>query len=340
MEQFLSLYASSFAFALLVATLGLALLVFLSGVCFPRHSQRHSPVALSRYGGVALTLSFLLVLWYEPFLVLSNAFWILSAALLLTLLFGLLDDARALSWKTQLVFQISLVSGLYLFGIRILTLTNPGGGVFVIDQAGISLLGYALFLAWFLLVINAMNWLDGVDGLCASVSLVTYGALFLLCLYPFVNQPPLAVVSAILIGVTLAFLLFNAPPAKIIAGTSGSLFFGVMIGFLATVAGTKIATALLVLALPICDALFVLWKRYRAGSPLTQPDGRHLHYQLRVLGFSDRGIVGIFVLITLGIAAVALSTIAWSKFLALLIIIPSLFIFLFLVDRAVAQRSL
>jgi uncharacterized membrane protein (UPF0127 family) len=168
--------------------------------------------------------------------------------------------------------------------------------------------------------VNVLNWVDGVDGLCGSLALITYGTFFLLCLGPVVNQPPLAVVSAILLGCTLAFLVYNLPRARLFAGTSGVLFFGFTIFFLSVVAGTKIATALLVLTLPVLDACFVLLKRFLTGQSLTGRDQSHLHHILLARGWSSKMIVLAYASLTLFIALVSLHTEALGKLAAILLV--------------------
>jgi UDP-GlcNAc:undecaprenyl-phosphate GlcNAc-1-phosphate transferase len=205
--------------------------------------------------------------------------------------------------------------------------------VWIFPYSDFVLPGFLLLFAWIFLVMNAMNWLDGVDGVCGGVSLITLAAIFFLSLKPEVYQPPIAIVAVIGIGVVLGFLFFNMYPARILAGTAGSMFLGFLIAVLAIIAGTKIATALLVLALPIADALFVIWQRMRDGVPITRPDKRHLHYRLMELGWSERRIAWFFFGITASIALIALNTQALGKFAALLAVLGILFSLLFFVER-------
>jgi UDP-GlcNAc:undecaprenyl-phosphate GlcNAc-1-phosphate transferase len=179
---------------------------------------------------------------------------------------------------------------------------------------------------------NAMNWLDGADGLCGGVSLITLTTIFFLSLKPEVFQPPIAILSVVGVGVVLGFLLFNVYPARILAGTVGSMFLGFLVATLAVIAGTKIATALLVLSLPIADALFVIWQRFHEGVSIFQPDKRHLHYKLMGLGWSERRITWFFFSVTALIALIALNTQALGKLLAIFLVLCVLFFLLFFVD--------
>jgi UDP-GlcNAc:undecaprenyl-phosphate/decaprenyl-phosphate GlcNAc-1-phosphate transferase len=183
------------------------------------------------------------------------------------------------------------------------------------------------------LTMNAMNLLDGLDGLCGSVTFVTLMTIFFLSLKPEVNQPPIAIVAIVGAGAVAGFLVLNAPPAKILAGTVGSMFLGFLVAVLAVIAGTKIATALLVLSIPIADAVWVVGQRIRAGVPIFRPDRRHLHYRLRDLGWSERKIMGAFTVVTSFIAFIALNTQAVGKLFAIIMVLAIVFVFLFVVER-------
>jgi len=112
----------------------------------------------------------------------------------------------------------------------------------------------------------------------------------------------------ILAGSVLGFLVFNFNPSRILAGTSGSMFMGFSLAVLAIFSGTKIATALLVLALPIIDLVWVIGERIRQKKSIFKPDRNHLHYKLLELGWSQSKINALFYFITLIMAAIALNT--------------------------------
>lgn len=324
-------------------TVGLCFL-FLS-LPFFRHrlwrqgERHHGKEALSRLGGIALILGFTIaVLSSEPLVISREIFGLLIGGVIVGGV-GLWDDFRELSFKAQGFFQVALTAILFIFGIRITTIKNPFGETFIIPNEGILpiLLGFMILLLWMFLVLNAVNWLDGLDGLLGSVSLITFLTVFFLSLKPEVNQPPVAILAMVGIGVVLGFLLFNIHPARMLAGTSGSMFLGFLIAVLSVIAGTKIATALLVLALPIADALWVIGERFHAGASIFQSDKRHLHYKLRHLGWSEGQIAWFFSLFTGTIAVIALSTESMGKFLAFLLVF--LFLFAFFIFVAVQTRD-
>lgn len=310
MELFFSLYGS----ALLKGFFGTFIL--LAGITLlARPSQKKL-----RFGGIALVVGFLLALWQSDALVFPLSWQVFCGALIFALLIGVWDDVRNLHWLYQLGAQLAILTSLYVGGVKILSLTHPLGGVFLLDGSGFFTLSFVLFLAWGLLVLNAVNWLDGSDGLCGSVMLVTYVTVFALSLSPEVYQPSIAILLAAAIGATTAFLVYNLPSARIIAGTSGTLFFGVIIIFVSVVAGTKIATTLLVLALPITDAAFVLFKRLVQKRSLFNRDQEHLHHVLRKRGWSEYHIVAMYFLITLLITGIALHTVLLGKLTAIILV--------------------
>lgn len=303
-----------------------------------RHGDRRS---ISRLGGIAMLAAFSVAFIFDPHLVMTREFVGLLVGAGLILLFGLWDDLSELNWKSQVFFQVTLSVVVFIFGMRIQSITNPFGGTWLFPSEGMfAITSFLVLCAWLFLVMNAMNWLDGLDGLCGGVALITFITIFFLSLKPEVNQPPIAIVASIGAGVAAGFLLFNVHPARILAGTTGSLFFGFLIAVLAIVAGTKIATALLVLSLPIADALWVIGERIRAGKSIFQPDHRHLHYKLQELGWSEGRIARTFFFITALIAVIALNTQALGKFAAILLVLAIVFSLLLFVERKTKMLSL
>lgn len=294
MEQYLFPFFLSF---LLSAAL-LALVVFLSRRI--RISRRNGsdrgcrPV--SRFGGIALTFAFLVSVFLNPDLEMTRQLSGLLIGVMLILLVGTWDDISPLPWWIQLLFQGGIAALIFSFGLRAWVITKPFGEPIFLHPEEWILPSLLVGLLWTILVMNAVNFSDGVDGLLGGISLVAFTALFLVSLRPEVNQPAVAILSAILAGTALSFLVFNFPPARIFAGTSGSFFFGFSIAALSLFAGAKVATALLVLAVPVLDALFVIRERIRSGVSPFRGDRRHLHYRLLELGWSERAIAISYIL--------------------------------------------
>lgn len=248
---------------------------------------------LFRWGGLAIVSTFLFSVLLNPEIVLTSGIKFLLLSLFGVLFFGLLDDRKNFSWKTQLFFQFGLTSFLFLGGFQIEQISLPWGGVW---EVPFKFLSGIFFLGWVFLIINSVNWLDGKDGLLGTLSFFGAISIFLVSLRPEVNQPALAILSLLFLGAVLGFWVFNFPPAKLEAGTSGSYFVGLIFVGLSLLAGTKIMTTLLVLILPILDAGRVIFERFREGKSIfsREEKKRHLHYLLAQIGWSEKKIIGAY----------------------------------------------
>jgi UDP-GlcNAc:undecaprenyl-phosphate GlcNAc-1-phosphate transferase len=297
-----------------------------------RKGARHLHVKnISRFGGLAIIVAFFLTVLFDPNLFLTKQLIGMLVASLVILLVGIVDDIWEISWKKQLFFQLIAIAIVLVSGIRMEYITDlQGGAIFFSGSILMYSIGMIIVSVWILLLMNALNWIDGADGLSGGVSAIAAASIFILSLRPEVNQPPIAIVSVALLGALCGFLVFNAYPAKIMAGTSGSLFMGFVLAVLSIIAGTKIATTMLILAIPIIDALWVIFERLRARRSIFEPDSRHIHHRLIGIGWSHHSIWILFSSITALIALIALNTRAvgkaYSMILVSVIILLSFFI--------------
>jgi UDP-GlcNAc:undecaprenyl-phosphate GlcNAc-1-phosphate transferase len=319
-------YLSPFliSFFLAIVCIALVLGVFQQGsVPDNRQGERHSHrKGVLRFGGVALAVSFLVTIFTNSHLVLTTSWRGVIIVTILILIIGLWDDIKELSWKMQFMAQIALGSIAFAFGIRMLSFTNPFGGALFFDTGGFMLgVSFVATLFWILAVMNAVNWADGIDGLCGGLSFIGFVTIFILSLRPEVNQPPVAIFALTLAGSSLGFLVFNFYPARILAGTSGSWFLGFMLSVLALFSGTKIATAALVLALPLLDATWVVFERFHSGVSVFSPDKRHLHYRLQRIGWPPYAITAFLLIVTALVSIAALHSDAVEKIIILCVVI-------------------
>lgn len=274
-----------------------------------------------------MVLAFILAVLLDKNLVITPELWGLLIGSFILMLVGIRDDIRELHWKNQLFAQLAVAIFIFITGVRILYITNPiSGGVFHLAEGIGVLLAGVMVIFWIVLVINATNWIDGVDGLSGGITSIAAAAIFILSLRPEVNQPPVAILAIILLGVSLGFLVFNFFPSRVLAGTSGSMFMGLVLSALAIFSGTKVATAFLVLSIPILDLAWVVGERIKKGQSIFQADKNHLHYKLMDMGWSQRKIAGVYYVVTILIAAVALNTRAFGKGLALLLVAAIMFL--------------
>jgi len=220
-----------------------------------RKSLRHIHASgVPRIGGVAMILAFNGAIFLNRDLFISSELYGFILGTIILLAVGFWDDVKEIYWKIQLFIQVALAVLVFILGIRIYYVTNPlTGGILHLDSGLGVLISITLVIFWILAVMNAINWSDGIDGVAGGISFISVMTIFFLSLHPEVNQPPMAIVSIVLAGTILAFLIFNFYPARVLAGTSGAIFMGFSLAVLAIFAGTKIATALLVLSMPIID---------------------------------------------------------------------------------------
>src|SRR5436305_6654262 len=225
---------------------------------------------------------------------------------------GLIDDRWGLDALTKFAGQITAASVLVTMGVAWSVLYIPIGGVgtIVLDQVTSILLTLALTVS----VVNAMNFVDGLDGLAAGLGLITALAI---CMFSVgllrdhggdvLFYPP-AVISVVSAGASLGFLPHNFHPAKIFMGDSGSMLIGLMLASASRTAAGPVATyaygaavvfALLspfllvvaVMFVPALDMLLAVIRRTRAGVHFSTPDKMHLHHRLLQIGHSHRRVV-------------------------------------------------
>ena len=194
------------------------------------------------------------------------------------------DDARRLGPAPQLLGQIGAAVVPVLFGLRMEEVATPFGVVQVPDP-----IGAALAVVWVVAMINAINLLDTMDGLAAGVAAIASVVLFIRTIW--FGQASIAVLPLAAAGACLGFLPRNWHPSRLIMGSSGALILGYLLGVITLVGGAKIGTAFLVLAVPILDVAWVIYRRLSQGrSPFRGGDTEHLPHRLRALGVSDRRI--------------------------------------------------
>ncbi len=261
----------------------------------------------------------------------------LGSALLAFVCF--LDDRMQLPALARLSVQIAVALVIFLLGTRIYTITNPlvAEGILDLDNwviispmfANPPVLSGLFTVLWLLLTINALNWFDGIPGQVSLLSLIGFLTIGLLAISPRVEhldpagQAALAQLAFTLAGIAAAGLLFDFPPAKVLMGDTGAMFFGLLLGVLTIYAGGKVATAFLVLGVPLIDSAIVIVRRLASGrSPLSgSSDGEHLHHLLLARGWSERQVVLLSAAIGTVFGSMALFLSTQGKFLAALLLL-------------------
>ncbi|WP_246942772.1 glycosyltransferase family 4 protein [Bacillus pinisoli] len=285
----------------------------------PNQRKVHQKV-MPRLGGLAIYISFIIgVVIVRPEHSLLIPILIGSGIILIT---GILDDMIELSAKVKLMGQVVAALVVVLGGLQVDFINLPFGA-----KLEFGLFSIPLTILWIVGITNAINLIDGLDGLAAGVSsiaLITVSVMAIIMGNVFVVS-----IGLILLFSTLGFLFYNFHPAKIFMGDTGALFLGFMISVLSLL-GFKNVTVIsfivpiIILGVPISDTVFAIVRRLVNKQPLSAPDKSHLHHCLLNVGYSHRttvliiyGMSAIF-----GIAAILLSkTTMWGSFLVITILI-------------------
>lgn len=294
--------------------------------------HRHD-ASVSRFGGVAMIVAFCVTLVADPYLVFDYTIWVLVVGSGVILLFGVIDDVRPLSWRTQLFVQVALVLLTFIFGVRITAIADPFGGTIPLVVGSVAVGSLVFMLVWMIVVMNALNWADGIDGLAGGTVVIAALAIFVVTLRPEVVQPPLAIITMTLAGTVMGFLLFNIPPARIFAGTSGAFFMGYIIAVTAIMAGAKVGTTLMVLAVPLVDAAWVVVCRLCRNVSIFHCDTGHVHHRLLRRGWSVRRVLLLYYGVTLCCAVAALTIMSSYKWVAFAVIAVAIVLFFFSYTR-------
>jgi UDP-GlcNAc:undecaprenyl-phosphate GlcNAc-1-phosphate transferase len=230
----------------------------------------------------------------------------------LIMLVGVWDDIMGMRPRTKFLAQFVVAAISLLYGFEIKGLGDPLHHANYITFP--LWLGAVLTLLWYVSMMNAINFVDGLDGLLSGLTAIS--GLSLLFIEMTHGHPELALVLAALVGGALGFLPFNFNPAKIILGDCGALFVGYVFATVSIIGVSKIAISisllipLVVLALPIVDTAVTIVRRMGAGKKITEADRGHFHHQLIFrFGLNVRqAVLLIYVIcIALGAAAMLLS---------------------------------
>jgi UDP-GlcNAc:undecaprenyl-phosphate/decaprenyl-phosphate GlcNAc-1-phosphate transferase len=201
---------------------------------------------------------------------------------------GVIDDAKNLPPKIQILFPIAAALIVVIGGVNVAKLTNPLGGMLLLAAplSGLVVFPYVLATSY------VTKLFDGLDGLVSGVTMI--GAIFVcvLALTPKYFQPDVAILAAIAAGAFAGFLPWNFHPAQIFLGEGGSLFAGFILGVLSVISGAKIAVILMALGVAITDAAWVIIRRvFWEKKSFAAGDRKHLHFRLLDAGFSQRQAV-------------------------------------------------
>ncbi|NWF68774.1 MAG: undecaprenyl/decaprenyl-phosphate alpha-N-acetylglucosaminyl 1-phosphate transferase [Chloroflexi bacterium] len=294
-----TLYLLVFVLALSTALVLMPLAVYLSkryAIVSRPGGRRREAQPIPKLGGLAMYGSFVLTVLVAQFLPVprqdpNEIIRLIGLLAGSTFIFvaSLLDDRYEFSALPQGIAQIIAAGIAVTFLIFIETVNNPFTGQQTDPWPHVVTVTLSMF--WLGLMMNTVNFLDGVDGLAGGVALIAGAMLFINS--AFIVQPAQTSVSLLplaLMGASLGFLLYNFYPARVYMGSNGAFFLGYALGTLSIIGGAKMATILLVMGLPLMDLAWQVVNRLRAGKNPMVGDRGHAHFRLLDMGFSQRQI--------------------------------------------------
>jgi UDP-GlcNAc:undecaprenyl-phosphate GlcNAc-1-phosphate transferase len=260
--------------------------------------------------------------------------WI-TPGMLIILVVGIIDDIKGLAVSTKIIFEIIAAITLIPAGLSVEFLTNPFG-----PEISLGWIGWIVTVGWVLIMINAMNFVDGLDGLASGIALISA---LVLVIISIINGHYLTVfLSVPLIGSALGFFLYNRRPASIFMGDTGSLVLGFLLAALTLSGSYKGATTftllvpLMALGVPLLDTVLAAARR-TARRALHRGDREHIHHILVEKGFTHGQASYLLLGITVILAAVAVLLTLTNK--TAMLIVALLGVIIMLIAGVVAYRN-
>lgn len=302
-------------------------------VDIPKDNRRVHSKPMPRCGGIAIVISTLVGLTVYYFITrniesiaLNRKFVGYVIGGLIIFIMGLIDDIWNLRPKYKFFFQLAAGIAIYYFGIRISVINVPISSIGTINLA--EWVDFLLTMVWVISITNAMNLIDGLDGLAAGICSIAATALLIVFITTSASLEAI-IITAALVGSTIGFLPYNFNPAKTFMGDCSSNFLGFtmsivsILGFAKGYTMLAIVAPVLVLGVPIFDTLFAMIRRILKGQPPLKPDGAHIHHRLIKRGFSQRQAVLILYTITSILCIVAVSIISADFWKLIILIVMS-----------------
>ena len=290
-----------------------------------KNEERLSSKYVPPFGGIACSIAFLIstrLLGQAE----SNFLYIGFFAVAISIV-GLLDDLYNFRWYIKFIFQIIIVY-IPLYNLNIFINFESLIGIEFNNS-----LNYIVSTIWIMLIMNAINFIDNMDGLAVVVSSAI--CIQIAVLTNYLNQYKLTDISILLLCTIGGFLFFNFPPAKLYFGDSGSLFIGFCLGFMSilynwvpqdiTVYSSTLSPMLLVFSVPLIDFLVVVSYRISIGKSPTIGGTDHISHRLLAKGYSEKRVLAIFLGYSIGCFVLIYLSIFTSNQISFLII-ASLFV--------------
>lgn len=253
---------------------------------------------------------------------------------LIILVVGILDDIFNLNPYLRLLFGFIAAACVVGAGIGIPFITNPFGGVIMLNQPQIPIFFFGKLrtiwiladifaLIWITWCMNFINWSKGLDGQLPGIVVIaglTIG-IFSLRFSADITQWPVIILAMIVAGAYLGFLPWNFYPQKIMPGYGGGALAGYFLAVLTILSTTKVGTGIMVLAVPMIDAIYIILRRIKSGRSPVWGDKGHLHHKLMDLGWGKRRIAIFYWLVSVILGLLALNLNRQAKFYTIVILV-------------------
>lgn len=277
----------------------------------PKDNRRMHHTPIPRLGGLAIFLGFILstLLFVE----IDRQFQGILLGSVIIVILGVLDDSYSLKAVPKFLVQIVAAGVAVAHGCVIQFISNPN--VFSASTyVNLGWLSIPVTIIWIVTITNAVNFIDGLDGLAVGVSAISTASLLVIAL--LVSEGNVAVILAALLGACLGFIPYNLNPAKIFMGDTGATFLGFIMACLSVqglfkfYAIISFAVPFLILGVPIFDICFAVIRRLLKGQNPMQADRGHIHHRIIDMGFNQKQSVAITYMLTaiLGLSAVVLTS--------------------------------
>lgn len=290
---------TSFLISLVLVPICKKVAIHINAMDIPNERKVHK-VPIPRLGGLAIYLSFLI--GYMFYGQITTQMLSIVIASFVIILFGIIDDINPLKARYKLIGQLIAAIIVVYYGNIILK------DAYLFDYY-LNFGNLAPYLTIFFIVacINAINLIDGLDGLSSGIATIYFITVAIIAIITNRIGGLDIVLSILMAGATLGFLVYNFPPAKIFMGDTGSQFLGFIIAIISllgfkNVTFNSLVIPIVILAVPIFDTLFAILRRFLKGEPIGTPDKEHFHHQLLKMKFSTRTTVLIIYLIDIAFA--------------------------------------
>lgn len=308
-----------------------------------------------RGGGIPLLIGIIIsgILLLPP----SPITIVIFLASILALVIGTIDDiynANARDLHPYIRFLFNIISAIIVVsaGISIDFITNPLGGIIHFDTMKLPLLlpfislsvAHLITVVWIVWVMNMLNWSKGVDGQMPGIVAISAFIIGLLSLRYYPTDPSVIIaakLSFIIAGSAVGFLLFNFYPARIFPGYGATSVY-LLLAVVSILSGAKLATALLVMGVPVIDGIFTIIRRLLSGRSPFLNDNKHLHHLLLKLGFGQRRIAISYWVFSGFLGGLALILDSRSKifaFLMLIVVVTGSLLFLHFIVRYTHEKA-